>query len=268
MGAAGGGDYTPSPIPSQSITYAVSAAAGAAKAQIQALSTYTLSIQSPVPLEIATEGCYLEVEFPRELQVAAGSRSYTGRHLLATTGTSTPVTPVLEDFSGPRALVVFKGCANMALKGQSKVSTVLEFEMPNIKNPYAEKDTSGFNIKIFKSYDVATKTGSLEIAGTSTFVIPGSAYATGALTDIKITADSLIVQEATTQRYQFTIENEIPGTTGAGGATDIQSGVHIHFPSSFREGSVGTVAVAGAGVAITGTPTAAVDKTAFYDPLC
>lgn len=188
--------------------------------------------------------------------------------MLATTGTSTPVTPVLEDFSGPRALVVFKGCANMALKGQSKVSTVLEFEMPNIKNPYAEKDTSGFNIKIFKSYDVATKTGSLEIAGTSTFVIPGSAYATGALTDIKITADSLIVQEATTQRYQFTIENEIPGTTGAGGATDIQSGVHIHFPSSFREGSVGTVAVAGAGVAITGTPTAAVDKTAFYDPLC
>lgn len=175
-----------------------------------------------------------------------------------------------EDFSGPRALVVFQGCTNLALKGQSKVSTFLEFEMPNIKNPYAEKDTSPFNIKIFNSYDVATKTGSLQIAESTTFVIPGSAYSTGTISDIKITADSYIIQEATTQKYQFKITNEIPGMNDAGGATDIQSGVHIHFPNSFRAaqtGAAGTAAVTGAGVTITGA-TATVDKTASYDPLC
>lgn len=59
--------FTPSPIPSSSITYTVSYGAGETKATIQNLSTYTISIQSPVPLEIATTGCYLEVEFPREL---------------------------------------------------------------------------------------------------------------------------------------------------------------------------------------------------------
>lgn len=180
------------------------------------------------------------------------------------------MTPVYEDFSGPRALVVFQGCTNLALKGQSKVSTFLEFEMPNIKNPYAEKDTSPFNIKIFNSYDVATKTGSLQIAESTTFVIPGSAYSTGTISDIKLTADSYIIQEATTQKYQFKITNEIPGMNDAGGATDIQSGVHIHFPNSFRQdpSGINTVSITGGGVSITGTPTAAVDKTAFYDPMC
>jgi hypothetical protein len=176
------------------------------------------------------------------------------------------VTPVLEAFSGPRALVVFKGCANTALHGERKVSAALGFEMPNVKNPYAEQATSAFSIKIFASYDIATKTGSQEIAATSTFAIPASAYGSGALTGIKVTAGSLVVQEATTHAFEFTISNEIPGTTAAGGATDIQAGVHIHLPSSFREGSVGTAAVTGASV--TGTPTAAVDKTALYDPLC
>ena len=142
--------------------------------------------------------------------------------------------------------------------------------MPSIKNPYAEKDTSPFNIKIFNSYDTATKTGSLQIADASAFVIPGSAYGTGALSAISITADSYVVQEATTQRFMFTTQNEIPGTTGASGATDIEAGVHIHFPNSFRAaqtGAAGTAAVTGAGVTITGA-TATVDKTAFYDPLC
>jgi hypothetical protein len=82
-----------------------------------------MSIDSPVPLEIDPAGCYLEVEFPRELSVAAGSRAYTGTGLLATTGTSSAVTPVLEDFTGPRAKVVFKGCTQMALKGQNTVTT-------------------------------------------------------------------------------------------------------------------------------------------------
>ena len=67
--AAGGAAYTPSPIPASAITYSVSHAAGEAKPTIQSLSTYTNSIASPVPLEIATTGCYLEVEFPRELQM-------------------------------------------------------------------------------------------------------------------------------------------------------------------------------------------------------
>jgi hypothetical protein len=268
----GGGTYAASPIADQAIKYIVSAPAGA-KAPIQSLSTYTISITSPVPLEVASPAagapavaCYLEVEFPRELSAAAGARSYTGNDLLATSGTSSPVTPVLEDFSGPRALVVFKGCANTALHGKSKVSQVLGFVMPNIKNPYAEQATSAFSIKIFASYDVATKTGSQEIAATTTFAIPASAYGSGALADIEVSAGSRVVQEATTHAFKFTIENEIPGTTAAGGATDIQSGVHIHLPSSFREGTVGTAAVAGASV--TGTPTAAVDTTALYDPRC
>jgi hypothetical protein len=182
------------------------------KAPIQSLSTYTISIDSPVPLEVASPAagapavaCYLEVEFPRELSVAAGSRSYTGTGLLATTGTSSPVTPVLEAFSGPRALVVFKGCANTALHGERKVSAALGFEMPNVKNPYAEQATSAFSIKIFASYDIATKTGSQEIAATSTFAIPASAYGSGALTGIKVTAGSLVVQEATTHAFEFTV---------------------------------------------------------------
>jgi hypothetical protein len=269
VAAAGGAPYTPAPITSTAITYAVSAGAGEAKPRIQSLSTYTISIQSPVPLEIATTGCYLEVEFPRELQVLAGSRTYTGKYLLATSGTSSSLTPVLEDFSGPRALVVFKGCTQLALKGKNKVSSFLEFEMPNIKNPYAEQETSPFNIKIFGAYDVAAKTGSLEIAASSTFTIAADTYQPGLVSDIAVTADSYIVQEATTQRYRFKIQNEVPGTTDAGGATDIQAGVHIHFPSSFSAGSSAlVVGVAGGGVATSGTPTATLDTSAYYDPLC
>lgn len=67
--AAGGAAYTPSPIPASAITYTVSHGAGEAKPTIQSLSTYTISVTSPVPLEIAATGCYLEVEFPRELQM-------------------------------------------------------------------------------------------------------------------------------------------------------------------------------------------------------
>ena len=143
--------------------------------------------------------------------------------------------------------------------------------MPNIKNPYAEKDTSPFNIKIFHSYDAATKTGSLQIAGSSTFVIPGTTYATGAISDIKVTAASYIIQEATSQYWQFKISNEIPGTQDAKGATDIESAVHIRFPNSFTQdpnGSGPAVAVEGSGVSITGSPTAAVDTSAYYDPQC
>lgn len=266
---------TPSIIPDTAMQYTISVASGQTKPLIQATSTYTLRIDSPVPLEIATAGCFLEVEFPRELKIAAEARTYTGKHLLASAGTSATLTAseiILEDFSGPRALLVLKGCAQMALAGQSKVSTILEFVMPAITNPYSEKDTSPFNIKIFNSYDAATKTGSLQIAESTTFVIPGSAYATGAISDIKLTAASYVIQEATTQYYQFKIANEIPGTQDAGGATDIQAGVHIHFPSSFLKDVDGTdsgaVTVAGAGVSITGTPSATVDTTAYYDPQC
>ena len=282
----GGGKYAASPIADQDITYSLSGAgmipstvAGApAKAPIQSLSTYKVSIVSPVPLEVASPAagapavaCYLEVEFPRELTIAAGSRAYKGLGLLATSGRGnsleTSVTPVLEDFSGPRALVVFKGCANTALHGQRKVSTVLGFEMPNIKNPYAEQDTSAFSIKIFASYDVATKTGSQEIAATTAFVIPASAYGSGALTDIKVTPANLVVQEPTSQDWQFTIQNEIPGAGAAAAASGIQAGVHIHLPSSFTTGNTAiTPKVTGA--SITGAATATVDKTAVYDPLC
>lgn len=266
---------TPSIIPDSSMQYTISVPSGQTKPLIQAKSTYTLRIDSPVPLEIATTGCFLEVKFPRELKIAVEARTYIGKHLLASSGTSATLTAseiILEDFSGPQALLVLKGCAQMALAGQSKVSTILEFEMPAITNPYSEKDTSPFIIKIFNSYDAATKTGSLQIAESTTFVIPGSAYATGAISDIKLTAASYVIQEATTQYYEFKIANEIPGTQDAGGATDTQAGVHIHFPSSFKKDPDGTdsgaVTVAGAGVSITGTPSATVDTTAYYDPQC
>jgi hypothetical protein len=143
--------------------------------------------------------------------------------------------------------------------------------MPDIKNPYAEQDTSPFDIKIFGAYDVNSKTGSLEIAATSTFTIAAASYEAGVVSDFSLTADTYVVQEGTTQRYKFTIQNEIPGTGGAGGATDIESAVHIRFPKSF---SVDTsqpapvVGVSGAGVSVTGTPSATVDKSTYYDPLC
>jgi len=74
------------------------------------------------------------------------------------------VTPVLEDFSGPRALVVFKGCTNSALHRKSNVSTVLGFDMTNIK---IEQNTTALSMKIFAGYDIGTKTGSQEIAATT-----------------------------------------------------------------------------------------------------
>jgi hypothetical protein len=148
------------------------------------------------------DGCYLEVEFPRELQIAAGTRAYTGEELLAATGSGSAVasvalTAIYEDFSGSRGKVVFEGCTNTALAGNNDVTRTFTFDMPNIKNPYSEKETSPFNIKIFNSWDSASKTGSLQIAGSSTFVIPESTYATGAVTDIKVTAANYIIQEVT-----------------------------------------------------------------------
>lgn len=200
----------------------------------------------------------------------AGSRSYTGNHLLATSGTSSAVSPVLEDFSRPRALVVFQGCTQLALKGQRKVTTTLEFVMPNVKNPYAEKETSPFNIKIFNAYDVATQTGSLEIAASTTFTIAADTYQTGLVSDVTVTAAKYVVQEATEQYYKFKIQNEIPGTTDAGGASDIESGVHIHFPRSFSVDAsqlTPVVSVTATGATIS-TASATIDKSSYYDPLC
>ena len=167
--------------------------------------------------------------------------------------------------------MVFKGCTDQALAGGNDVTRTFAFDMPNIKNPYSEKETSPFNIKIFNSWDAASKTGSLQIAGSSTYVIPGTTYATGAITDIKVTAANYIIQEATSQYWQFKVSNEIPGTQDGKGATDIESAIHIRFPSSFSQdpnSQARDVAVEGSGVSITGSPTATIDTSAFYDPQC
>ena len=277
----GGGTYAPSPIPDADITWEIDGSS--AKAPIQGLSTYKVTIESPVPLEVLDTSptdpayvpvaCYLEVTFPRELAIAAGSRTYKGYGLLAASGlgsvvdkTPTTVIPVLEDFTGTSARVVFEGCKNPALHGKRKVTKFLGFEMPNIKNPYAEQDTSAFSMKIFASYDVATKTGSQEVAATTAFVIPASAYGSGILKDITVKPASRVVQEPTSQEWQFTTTNEIPGAGAAAAGTGIQAGVHIHLPKSFTTGNTAiTPKVTGASP---GAATATVDKTAVYDPLC
>jgi len=41
----------------------------------------------------------------------------------------------------------------MALKGRSSLTTKLTISFTNIKNPYAVRDTSNFNIEVYKKYD-------------------------------------------------------------------------------------------------------------------
>ena len=96
-------------IPDEDITYTIPTTT------VQELGPYTVSIESPVPLEISSAGCFLKLIFPKELQVSDELSAFEGSELLVDSSGGSTITPLTSVTSGDTKYVVFQGCTDMSM---------------------------------------------------------------------------------------------------------------------------------------------------------
>ena len=248
---------------------------------VQQETTYMIDFKSEVPLEVddpdnaATnpQGCFVKYNFPRELQVSAGKPgSFTGQNLMVTSSGGTTLTPVDSDLtSATGKFVTLQGCTNTALHGQRKVSDQVTVTFTNIGNPFSVRDTSSFNIEIFKSWDGTPKTGySQKIIESPVSIITADKYEFGQVEQLQVTATNYTVQEHPTHNFEFDIQNLIPGTS----RTDIQPAFHVLFPTAFIKdpnnagNNVISISSVDGSFSVTGTPTFTTDVSLTYNTAC
>jgi hypothetical protein len=100
---------------------------------------------------------------------------------MVTSSGGTTLTAVDSDLtSATGKYVTLQGCTNLALYGQRKVSDQVTVTFTNIGSPYSVRDTSSFNIEIYKSWDGTPKTGySKKIVESPVSIITADKYESG-----------------------------------------------------------------------------------------
>ena len=129
-----------------------------------------------MPLEISADGgCYVKFNFPPELLVRESElTTYTGGYLMVgKTDTvvngagSVPITSEVVDSdltSASGKYVILRGCHGAGLAAKPKsILSIIDITFNAISNPYSVRHTSNFKIQVFRNWDAATKTASLQI---------------------------------------------------------------------------------------------------------
>lgn len=202
--------FVPFPIPDANVVYTLSTPT------VQTPATYHLQITTPVPLEIDPDGgCYVKFNFPDELLVKeAELTAYAGGYLMVAktdtvvngAGTDEITSEVVDSdlTSASGKYVIVRGCHGEGLAAKPKsILQIIDITFTAISNPYSVRHTGGFKVQVFRNWDAASKTASLQIIETNAEV-PGSKYAPGPLSGYELTASNRVVQEATEHTHKFT----------------------------------------------------------------
>jgi hypothetical protein len=147
---------------------------------VQTQATYNLQITTPVPLPISPDGgCYIKFNFPDEMLVReAELTTYAGGYLMVGPTDTTVNAAGTEDItnqvvhsdltSASGKFVIVRGCHGAGLADKPKsILQIIDITFNAISNPYSVRHTSGFKIQVFRNWDEATKTPSLQMIETN-----------------------------------------------------------------------------------------------------